>query len=74
MKQEPGNASSQESPGFSRGEEVNFSLALVGRGSVNLMVFLVFSTPKLFLTRRLSLLLLFQECRRPPDCLWAIRG
>ena len=23
MKQEPGNASSQESPGFSRGEEVN---------------------------------------------------
>lgn len=26
MKQEPGNASSQESPGFSRGEEVNRAL------------------------------------------------
>ena len=30
MKQEPGNASSQESPGFSRGEEVNGTVQDLG--------------------------------------------
>lgn len=38
MKQEPGNASSPESPGFSRGEEVNpidYEIALIGGTILN---------------------------------------